>query len=90
MKTKPISRLPFQKVVQEVWAYILGFDADNGFAPTLLEIAHQFTNKQTGTVYSRHWAWLCVRELQRQGKVNVRPKQLRGIEIRKDQPIKSS
>ena len=67
-------RLPIQKVVQDVWAYILGYYQDNGYMPTLEEIGREFDK-------TKQWADLCLAELEKQGKIKVIPNKHRGIQL---------
>jgi len=64
--------LPRQKSALDVWSYLLGYFEDNGYMPTLFEIAQRFD-------ICREWARQLVLELERQGKVKVVPNKHRNI-----------
>ena len=75
-----MARLPLSKVAEDVWAYILGYYTDNGYMPTLGEIAGNFT--KDGNTYSKEWARLCLKELQKQGRIKITPRKHRGITLK--------
>ena len=66
--------IPFKKSVEEVYSFILGYETDNGYTPTLLEIGERFERTKQWAVYARN-------ELERQGKIVVKPRRHRGIVI---------
>lgn len=49
-----------QKVKERVWAYILGYESDNGYAPTLSQIAYEFGWKNK--MSAKYYADMLVRE----------------------------
>ncbi|MCH7541555.1 hypothetical protein IH981_02125 [Patescibacteria group bacterium] len=67
-----MTRIPISKVALDVWAYILGYYTDNGYMPTLSEIATNFNR-------TSEWARLCLKELEKQGKIKITPRKHRGI-----------
>ncbi len=75
-----MSRKPISKVAEGVWAYILGYYTDNGYMPTLGEIADNFS--KNGSTYSKEWARLCLKELQKQGRIKITPGKQRGITLK--------
>jgi len=72
-----MAREPLSKVAQGVYAFILTYRDDNGYMPTLGEIAGNFT--RDGNAYSNEWARLCLKELEKQGKIKVEFAKHRGI-----------
>ena len=76
-----MTRKPFEEIVNEVWAFVLGYYQDKGYMPTRSEIAGNFTNKQTGNKKTRQWAHLCLAELERQGRIQIIKNKLRGIQL---------
>ena len=76
-----MAEIPFSKTVENVYGYLLGYFTDNGYMPTLQEIAGRFTNPRTGDCYTRAWAKQCIDELVRQGKIKVEPRKRRGITL---------
>lgn len=72
-----MKREPISKVVEDVREYILGYYTQHEYMPTLAEIAGHFS--KNGKTYSREWARLCLKELERQGKIEVVPRKHRGI-----------
>lgn len=75
-----MARLPISKVAEDVWAYILGYYQDEGYMPTLGEIADNAG--KDGITYSKEWARLCLKELQKQGRIEIDPGKHRGIKLK--------
>ena len=72
-----MAREPISKIAQDVYTFVLTYRDDNGYMPTLGEIAANFT--RNGDTYSKEWARLCLKELEKQGKIKVEPRKHRGI-----------
>ena len=76
-----MKRKAFDEVLNEVWAFVLGYYQDKGYMPTGIEIAERFTNRQTGKKKTRQWAWFCLAELERRGKIKIIKNKHRGIQL---------
>ncbi len=74
-----MARLPFSKVVEKVWLYLLGYYSKKGYMPTLEEIAEEFSTRTHS--YTKEWARFCLKELQAQKKIKVLRYKHRGIEL---------
>lgn len=62
---------------QRVWIYLLEYYNDNNFMPTLDEISRNaFDNK-----LSRQGAKYLLHRLEKDGKIKVEPKRMRGISL---------
>jgi len=74
-----MNRLPKSVAAKEVWIYILGYYGDYDYMPTLDEIAKNFSTD--GKAFSKEWARLCLKELEKQKKIKVEPRKHRGITL---------
>lgn len=68
---------PKSKAAEMVYIYLLGYLNDNGYMPTITEI-HENLSKD-GMGFSRQWAWMCLKELENQGRIKIVPRKHRGI-----------
>ena len=75
---KPKGRMPLAATASIIYPYLLGYFQDNGFMPTLSEIA-TFIKQKTGIGVSRQMVVNYLREIEKQGKIKVAPGKLRGI-----------
>ena len=59
-------RLPLSNMEEKIWTYILGYASDNGFTPTLTEIAAGINNT---TKYARQSVSQSLANMERKGYI---------------------
>lgn len=79
-KLKDTTRVPMHQTTRELWAYLLGYLADNEVAPTAREIAEHFSEVR-GATYSTEWARYALKALEEKGLIKLIPNKHRGIEL---------
>lgn len=70
---------------ERVFAFVAGYVADKGFAPTLDEITDGFADRKPNG-YSREWVRQRLTALEAAGRIAVEPRKWRGITIIEKRP----